>query len=194
LVHDAIAGLLRDVPRPGETKRVALNSGLFPRAATYRSDAHPRGAVRRVCVLPFASSMPEASRVLLEILTVRLEATGEFDVVEPAAFRDAMRAEKIRSVAMMTSTELAAIGKHLGTTIFLRGNIHTWREAGGGRSEIQIDMTLADVATGEILWAVAHQRRGGDYSGILQRGTVHNVVTLADRVVSEAIAAHRKER
>jgi hypothetical protein len=128
LVNDAAAQLLRKLPRPGEAKRGSLKSGFFPGAVTYRSGAHPRGEVRRVCILPFAASRPEASRVLLEILTVRLEATGEFDVVEPAAFREAMRAEKFRSVAMMTSTELAAIGKHLGTSISSAAT-YTWREA-----------------------------------------------------------------
>lgn len=194
LGKDAAAQLLRNVPRPGESRIGSLKSGFLTGAVTYRSGSHPRGEVRRVCVLPFASSVPEASRVLLEILTVRLEATGEFDVVEPAAFRDAMRAEKLRSVAAMTSTELAALGKHLGTTIFLRGNVHAWREAPGGRSEIQLDMTLADVATGEILWAVTHQRRGSDYAGLLQRGTIDNVISLADRTVSETISAQHRAR
>ena len=194
LVADVAAQLVRALPKPGQTRGGALKSGLFPGAATYRSGAHPRGQVRRVCILPFASPIPEASRVLLEILTVRLEATGEFDVVEPAAFRDAMRAEKLRSVAMMTSTELAALGRHLGTTTFLRGNVYTWREASAGRSEVQLDMTLVDVASGDILWAVTHQRRGSDYSGLLQRGVIHNVIALADRTVSEAIAAQHRAR
>lgn len=198
LAMEAVDQLLRNIPRPGESRRPSLNSGLVSRfwqgTVTYRSGSHPRGDVRRVCVLPFASSTPEAARVLFEILTVRLEATGEFDVVEPAEFREAMRAEKLRSVAAMTSSELAALGKHLGTSIFLRGNVHSWREAPGGRSEIQFDMTLADVASGEILWAVTHQRRGSDYAGVLQRGTIHNIVALADRALSEAISAQHRAR
>jgi curli biogenesis system outer membrane secretion channel CsgG len=194
LANDAASRLLSHLPRPGQTRIGTLKRSFFSGAATYRSGAHPQGAVRRVCILPFASSTAEASRVLLEILTVRLEATGEFDVVEPAAFRDAMRAEKLRSVAAMTSSELAALGKHLGTTTFLRGNVYTWRESSGGRSEVQLDMTLVDVATGEILWAVTHQRRGSDYAGMFQRGTIDNVIELADRTVSETIAAQHRAR
>jgi TolB-like protein len=194
LAKDVATRLLERVPRPGEARLPSLNAGLFARgAATYRGP-HPKGKVLRVCVLPFASAVPEASRVLLEILTVRLEATGEFDVVEPAEFRDAMRAAGLPSIAAMTSLELAALGQRLQTTVFLRGNVHTWREATGGRSEVQFDMTLVDVTTGEILWAVTHQRRGGDYSGVFQRGTVDNVVSLADRALSEAIAAQQRAR
>jgi hypothetical protein len=195
LAADAAGQLVKGIPKPGNVRRPGLNAGVFARgAATYRSASHPRGEVRRVCILPFASTNPEASRILLEILTVRLEATGEFDVVEPAELREAMRAEKLRSIATMTSTELAALGKHLGTTVFLRGNVHTWREASGGRSEIQFDMTLADVAAGDVLWAVTHQRRGGDYAGAFQRGTVDNVVSLADHALSEAIAEQHRAR
>jgi hypothetical protein len=138
--------------------------------------------------------VPGAARVLLEVLTVRLEAAGTFDVVEPAEFREAMRAEKLRSVSSMTSAELKALGARLGTTAFLRGNVHTFVDAPAGRSELQIDFHLSDVASGEVLWAATHQRRGSDYSGLFQRGSVGNVVGLADRVVSEAIASYDRAR
>jgi hypothetical protein len=55
-------------------------------------------------------------------------------------------------------------------------------------------MTLADVASGGILWAVAHQRRGSDFSGLFQRGVIQNAVTLADRVVCEAISHQHRAR
>jgi curli biogenesis system outer membrane secretion channel CsgG len=183
------------VPGPGKMRKPGLEAGYFARgAATYRSGSHPRGQVLRVCILPFSAKVPEAARVLVELLTVRLEATGEFDVVEPAEFREAMRAAKLPSIASMTSTDLGALGGPLGTTVFLRGNVHAWREGAGGRSEIQFDMTLVDVESGEILWAVTHQRRGSDYAGAFQRGAVDNIVTLADRAVSEAIAEQHRAR
>ena len=55
-------------------------------------------------------------------------------------------------------------------------------------------MTLSDVASGEIHWAVAHHRLGSEYAGLLQRGTVDNAIALADRVVSEAVAAQARAR
>jgi hypothetical protein len=139
---------------------------------------------------------------MFELLAVRLAAGGEFEVVEPAEFRAAMRREKIRSVAEMTSEEMARVGKVIGTPLFLRGNVHAFAETSGGRSEVQLDMTLSDVESGTILWAVAHRRRGYEYAGLFQRGTVNNVIGLADRVVSEVVSAYgnaplrtaRKER
>lgn len=187
--------LLAAVPRPERTADVRLRSRKrLGGPSTYRSASLPKNRVRRVCVLPFTTMSAEAARSLLAILTVRLEATGEFDVVEQAEFREAMAAAKFRAVSVLTSNELAVLGQHLGTTTFLRGQVHTFRDAGAGRSEVQIDMNLSDVATGEVLWAVTHQRRGSDYSGILQRGVVGNVVTLADKVVSETIAAQQRAR
>lgn len=187
--------LLSGIPSPNDAARVRLRGKrLGGGPATYRSASLPAGTVRRICVLPFTSVVPDASRIFLDLLTVRLEATGQFDVVEPAEFREAMAAAKFRAVSVLTSSELAVLGEHLGTTTFLRGQVHTFRDAGAGRSEVQIDMNLSDVATGEVLWAVTHQRRGSDYSGILQRGVVGNVVTLADKVVSETIAAQERAR
>lgn len=195
LVKAATGRLLKRVPAPGEVRKPDLEAGFLARgAATYRSGSHPRGKVLRVCIMPFTAKSPEAARVMVEILTVRLEATGEFDVVEPADFREAMRAEKLQSIAAMTSTELTALSRHLDTTVFLRGNVHVWRESLAGRSEVQFDMTLVDVARGEILWAVTHQRKGLEYTGAFQRGAIDNVVSLADHAVSEAIAQQHRAR
>lgn len=187
--------LLTRVPSPNEAAQVRLRGRKVAGGpATYRSALLPAGSVRRICVLPFTSAAPDASRVFLDILTVRLEATGQFDVVEPAEFRGAMAASGFRSVMTLTSSELAQLGKHLGTTVFLRGHVHTFRDAAGGRSEVQMDMNLADVETGTILWAVTHQRRGSDYAGLLARDVAGNVVTLADRVLSETISAQQRTR
>jgi hypothetical protein len=196
LARHTAQSLAGRVPAADRRERaLRLNSGVLTRGpVTYRSSSHGKGELLRVCVLPFASSIPQAARVFLEIATIRLEATGEFDVVEAAEFREAMHAEKLHSVAAMTSSELAVLSRRLGTSIFLRGNIHVFRDGSGGRSEIQFDMNMADVATGEVLWAVTHQRRGAEYAGVFQRGVIENAVSLADRAFSEAVAAQHRAR
>jgi len=192
------ARLFRSFPKKGilpvqQRARTARRSLLSGDPVTYRSASHPRGAVRRLCVLPFTSSLgSDAPRVLAELLTIRLEASGEFEVVEPAELRNALRAERRGTLSSVTSAELARLGTRLGTTLFLRGNIYTFREGGSQRSEIQLDLNLADVATGEVLWAVTHQRRGTDYAGPLQLGTVETAIGLADRVVSEIVGAQER--
>ena len=193
LAREAAHRLLRYLPQPRGEGRIDLRAPRDPETLpnTYRSARHPHGISRRVCIVPFAAKNPQAVRVMFELLAVRLAAGGEFEVVEPAEFRDAMRKEKIRSIAEMTSEEMARVGKVLGTPLFLRGNVHAFTEMAGGRSEVQLDMTLSDVDNGTILWAVAHRRRGYEYSGLFQRGTVNNVVDLTDRVVSEAVTAYR---
>jgi TolB-like protein len=202
LLDEVAAQLMRRVPKPSSDGSPTVREGRLARGSawggtgpqTYRSPEHPRGRKLRICVLPFTSPIPAAGRLMMEILTVRLEATGEFDVVEPAELREGMRRAGLRSVSTMTSTHLAALGEKLGTPLFLRGNVHAWREAAGGRSEVQIDMTLVDVAEGTILWAVTHQRRGSDYAGLLGRGTVNSIVALADNVVSEALESQHRTR
>ncbi|MBK5260458.1 MAG: DUF799 family lipoprotein [Thermoanaerobaculia bacterium] len=196
LSRDVAAQLMREFPRPGRRGHVEPGPASLESAGpkTYRSAKHPYGYRRRVCILPFASTVPEASHVVLEVLTARLASSDDFTVIEPAEFRVAMRAAGLRSVASMTSTELAQLGKVLGTMLFLRGNVYTFREGAGGRAEIQLDMNLADVETGEVLWAVSHERRGSDYSGLLSHGTVSSVIGLADRLISEAILAQSRAK
>lgn len=196
LSREVAGELTREFPRPGRRGHIEPGPASLDASGpkTYRSAKHPYGYRRRVCILPFASPVPEAPRIVLEVLTARLGGTDDFAVIEPAEFRAAMRASGLRSVASMTSTELAQLGKALGTTLFLRGNIHTWREGLGGRAEIQLDMNLADVETGEMFWAVSHERRGSDYSGFLSLGTVNSAVHLADRLISETILAQSHAR
>ncbi len=196
LSREVAGQLMREFPRPGRRGHVEPGPASLESAGplTYRSAKHPYGHRRRVCILPFASPVPVAPRIVLEVLTARLGGTDDFAVIEPAEFRAAMRATGLRSVASMTSAELAQLGKALGTMLFLRGNIHTWREGLGGRAEIQLDMNLADVETGEVFWAVSHERRGSDYSGFLSLGTVNSAVHLADRLISETILAQSRAR
>ncbi|HEX7707901.1 MAG TPA: hypothetical protein VF701_15690, partial [Thermoanaerobaculia bacterium] len=197
LAPRVIARLTRQLPEPGAAARVAPGRGtsiLRRDPPTFRSALHAQEELRRICVLPFDSTTRNAARIIGEILTIRLASTGEFEVIEAADFRGAMRAERFQSLIYMTSEELARLEPHLGTTLFLRGNVHTFRQGRSGTTEIQLDMNLADVASGEILWATTHQRRGIEYSGLFERGTIQSVITLADRVVSEVVIAQANAR
>lgn len=162
---------------------------------TYRSSALPNGQPRRVCILPFETTGNDsvAPRVVQDLLTLRLLSTGDFEIVEPAAFRAAMRAERIRSFRGITPQEMKRLAERIGTPLFVKGTIYEYREVplhGSGKPPgIQLEMTLVDVESERVVWASHHGRRGDDYAGLFLRGVSSNAVALADRLISEIVSA-----
>jgi hypothetical protein len=91
---------------------------------------------------------------------------------------------------------MAALGRRLGTSLFLRGTVFRWRReaSGGGAASapaVELSLMLIDASGGRILWASHHERRGDQYQRLLGLGSVTNVVALADRVVAEMVASLR---
>jgi hypothetical protein len=174
---------------------------LFSRGPrTYRSGALTRGARKKICILPVDTNgaPAEAGRLVGDLLSLRLSASKDFDVVEAAAFRAGARSASIRSFRNVASTDLKALADKVGTPLFLRATIFSYRDVPPGSvrafPELQLDLILTDVQSGRVLWAANHSRRGDDYEGLLLRGSITNMVTLADRVVSEMIAAEESAR
>ena len=202
LGHDAVVRLLARFPTPGLAVRLTRE----PEETLSRG--RPRSSVAselslaktpRVAVLPF-DAVPgarQATRLVHDSLTIRLEENGAFDVIEPGDLRAAMRALQMPSLRGVTSTELAALGRELGTDLFIRGSIYTFREAeqrGSAPPELQFEMSMVNVASSRVLWSCYHGRQGSDYQGFLMLGRVSNGVSLTDRLIREAIAEQRNGR
>jgi len=197
LAKIAVARLLRAVPRPGALP-VSLKSRRVPvhlsAPRTFRSAALAAGTRHRIAVLPFANAGPhEAARIISELVARRLSASTLFDTVEPADLRDAFVSEKIRDLS--DPSELRRLGKRLGTTLFLTGSIYEFAEpaqAGSGSPRLEMEATLTDVATGEVVWTSYASRRGTDYRGLLDLGAITSIVGLADQSIAEMIHAAEK--
>lgn len=150
---------------------------------------------RPICVLPFDnnSNVPDAPRVLADVLALRLAAAG-FSVVDPAVLRAA--ALKVRiSLRSVNSNDLATLAKSVGTPLFLRGTVYAFDDPTTRNSAIppalDVEATLVDVSTAKVLWAAQQNRKGTDYIGFLMLGAVSNSVSLTDRVATEMIATAR---
>jgi hypothetical protein len=110
--------------------------------------------------------------------------------------RAALVAEKVRGLGGLEPAQLAAIGKRLGTSLFLRGTVYRYVDAGakGGASmpfvDVQVD--LVDAAQGRIVWAGSNARNGRDYKGLFQLGALRSVVALSDQVFGELVTAEGK--
>jgi len=150
---------------------------------------------RPICVLPFDnnSNVPDAPRVLADVLALRLEAAG-FSVVDPAVLRAAALKARI-SLRSVSSPDLATLAKSVGTPLFLRGTVYAYDDPTTHNSAIppalDVEATLVDVSTAKVLWAAQQNRKGTDYIGFLMLGAVSNSVSLTDRVATEMIATAR---
>lgn len=201
LEERAVARLARDLPRPGERQKAGLLGGAPLRLSgprTFRSAALASAGVRRVCVLPFENftDSRQAPRLVVELLSRWLTETGRFEVVEAGDLRAGMVAEKIRSFRDGDPAALEKLGKILGTDLFLRGTIYTFRETSargaGATPELDLELDLVDVRAGRVLWTSSHARKGEDYRALFERGAISGVVSLSDRVLQEIVHAEEK--
>jgi hypothetical protein len=179
----AIAGVL-----PGEDAPVLASSGREFRAPDLAT-AEPK----RVFVLPFRSFSTdgESSRVVADVLTLRLAAAVGLVVISPAELRAAALRANIGSLREMPPEELARLSTALGTRYCMSGVIYSYadpRTARGSEPEIDLELSLLDVKDGRTLWIAQTQKSGRDYAGFLLRGAEKNSVSLTDRVVSDMIA------
>jgi TolB-like protein len=144
--------------------------------------------VDRVCVLPFEnlSSNPDASRVVADVLSLRLN----LEVVDQAALRASAIESHIGSFRTIATDDLVRLAEAVGTPYFIRGTIYQYVDPtarAGGEAELQVELSLIDVREKRVLWASQHGRRGADYTGFLMQGRVTTAVGVADRVLSEMV-------
>jgi hypothetical protein len=199
VAEEAIRRAAKRLPRPDASPERPAARGLPMHLAsprTFRSSSLADGLRHRVIVLPFANAGPhEAARIVAELFARRLAASALFDAVSPADLRAAFVAEKIHDLS--DPSERIRLGKRLGTTLFLTGTIYEFREAytaASGAPRLEMESTLTDCATGEILWTSYASRLGSAYRGLLQLGEIHGIVGLADESVAEMIRAAEKAR
>ena len=198
----AVAILTRDLPKPGSASKLASARSRpldLSSPRTFRSAALAGGG-NLVCILPFEnrSAARVAPRVVGELLAQRLAASEGFRVVEAAEFRNAMVAAGVYGIRTGDPDELKKLGAKVGTNLFVRGTIYAYKDvlpgSGVTTPEIELQLTLVDVAAGKVLWTSSLARKGLDYSGLLELGAISNAVTLADQVVAEMIRAGENAR
>ena len=196
VASSTIATLMRRFPAAGAQSgpvRGRSKGFLQSPPASFRAKDFDNSS-QKVCVLPFdnVSAVPEAARVVTDVVALRLAAVEGFDVVEPEQLRSAALKARIGSFRGIGSDDLVKLASAVGTPLFIRGTVYDFVDPvarGAGEPELQIELSLIDVRSGRVLWAAQHGRKGSDYVGFLMLGKVSNTVSLTDRVVSEMIDA-----
>jgi TolB-like protein len=195
----AMTKLRASVPSPSEDTRWTRGLArplLRTRPSTYRAPDLDPSVPHLVCVLPFEnlSQTTDATRIVSDVLLLRLASAAGFEVVDPAKLRAAALRAHIFTFRDAPNDALARLAPQIGTTLFLRGSIYEYVESGGGSEpSLELELSLIDVSSGRVLWSAQHERTGSDYSGLLLLGTPSNAVLLTDRVITEMIDAEAEQ-
>jgi len=187
LVRIACKRALESLPRDGKLARVnrPYRPGHTPRVYRAR-ELLSRGS--RICILPIENltSDPRATRVIATALQDVLDRTPSVEVVEPADLRAALVATGVRNLTDLTPDAAKALSGALGTALFLRGTILRYMES---TPELELYLSLTDLASGRVLWSGLSRREGAEYVTWTRSKGERNHAMLAERVVAELIQA-----
>lgn len=190
------ARALADSAPDGRSSRTAHARG--PRL-TFSASGGPvsyraRGAAPGgpIAILPPTNYTPDprAARVVGELLAVRARAHRGVRLVEAAELRQAAPAAELRLSRRLDVDDMKRLQPAVGTHLFLRTTVLRFdpsADAPVGDARVALEMTLVDADTERIVWTAYHERRGDEYVAPLRTSPVHDVVTLANRVVEELV-------
>ena len=175
-----------------DSERLRRASALAPSPATFILPRLADRNIRRVVVLPFRNQTTHlgAGQAAADVFTWRLVASGQVSLVDAG---DAVRRLLVRgwrTGAPVGRAEVLALHEDPGVDAVLMGSVDRWVEGvatGAVPPEINFSARMLDAATGKILWAVEHERRGDQTHTIYGLGNVHLAEILMARSASEVL-------
>ncbi|MEW6667192.1 MAG: hypothetical protein AB1512_18470 [Thermodesulfobacteriota bacterium] len=141
---------------PAQVERVALLP-FFKGVLTYNVQDSLTCPVCRL-IEDSDSNVPDADRILTELVQKRLEKRFGYAVVHPSkvkAVYDSMPKDETKDTPLSLAQRL---GRHLGASHVVVGNVWRFRERVGGSMGVESPASVAflihlvEVATGTVLW------------------------------------------
>ena len=180
----------RDLAREWSlTKR----SVLAPTPALFLSPRLRATPPDRVVVLPFRnrSDQPHAGQVAAELTACALAAALPVELYDGGDATRRLLERGWRTGLPVGREEVTSLAGDPGVDAVLMGDVDFWDEgsvAGGRPPELAVSFRLLDAATGDILWAAEHERRGDETRSFYEAGNVRLPEILMLRAACEALA------
>jgi hypothetical protein len=193
LARRVATALVSTIPAGGSLSRRRIRRAApVERAPRVYRAQHLTGAPVKIAILPLENltDQKDAARVVDTLLHQRLAERLNVSVVQPADLRAGIVALGFRAPSQMSPEQLRKLGDALGTALFVRGAIFRYGHSEDG-ADVELYLSLVDVATGRIVWSGLHRRTGQEYQGLLQFGALREPISLADRTVAELLDAFR---
>jgi TolB-like protein len=163
------------------------SSGRFQPRLRYRSELLERGKTYSVAVVPFRnlSSRRNAGDVVaLEFLRA-LATDTRFQPMEPGVVRASILKNRVVMEGGISVDQVRTLLGSIGADLVLAGDVLSWFD--GGVPRVDVNVTMLDGRTGEIVWESGSSSRGDDGVLLFGVGTVGTAGTLSCRVARAAV-------
>ncbi len=158
----------------------------------FRSRDH-LGQKLAICILPLENLTDSrlAPRLVDAALHRQLSERDGVTAISPAELRAGLVAGGFATPFQLSPDRLKALGREVGTPLFLKGTILAYGASGeyGAGPAVEIYLMLVDVDSGQIVWSGLHRRTGREYEGPLRFGALHDVASVAYRTIAELLDA-----
>ncbi len=118
---------------------------------------------RRIAVLPFESSNPYISGMILsDYFTVQiLRSMQGWDVIERKDLTQILQEQKLTLTGIIKQDKFSKLGSILGVDAVILGSVRTLETIQSVNGSISVTVKMIEVSTGKILWAdnmkISHQ-------------------------------------
>ena len=184
-----LTGALREWLAMGTVRTACAAEDRFAPSVRYRSDLVD-GSRRTVAVLPFVNETPRrrAGDVLSDTFLRALSATGEFEVAEPGAVREALLGRRVVMEGGVSLDTARVVIDAIDADLVLAGYVRDLAEDAGGGAPPRVEFTalLLDRRSEEIVWEVSSSHTGDESVRWFDLGRVRSANALACRMVASA--------
>jgi len=124
---------------------------------------------RKVVVLPLVNltSMPNAGRIVGELLSTEIIAQTDFRMLERSEMMEHLASGKIEVEEVLEKSAAAKVGQSLGVDTVIYGAVTEYRYKKGVDEDpvVGISVKMLDIPETRILWAESVTATGSMYSG-----------------------------
>lgn len=147
---------------------------------------------RSLAILPFNnySGKEDAGKQVSNAFLIELLKKQMFNIIEPGEIDKIMREERIRSSDQVDEKTALKLKEKLSADYILIGSVNEYGYLRSGDREIPIigfSIRLLDSATGQIIWAAYHSRKGDDKELIFSWRLVTSLSKLAQNSVHDVV-------
>jgi hypothetical protein len=142
--------------------------------------------IKRVAVLPLDNLTDDraAGEVVRQIMISELLASGLVDVVVPGEVITALNTLNIKSMSVLNTEHIKALGKTLKVEAVVLGSVEQYgynRFGNISAPELTITLMMADTNTGAIIWSVTMMGGGASF---MAKHFGAKTMTLSETVLS----------
>jgi TolB-like protein len=163
-----------------------------PRPSVYSQAKITKQPTKGLAILPFVNltGQENAGKLVANAFLIELLKEPNIRVVEPGEVESVMKNERIRSADQIDFQTAKMLKDKLNVEYILIGSVNEYNYFNAGSREIprvSFSVRLLDSATGRIIWAAYHSRKGDDGELIFGWGLISSLPKLTVESVRQVL-------